>query len=361
MKYIVFSYNLPTLCRAIKYTDVIFGKNNTSLVYIDLVSAIPQQIKEDYNVIELNSNFLDKKRGLELIIGSCIITNKLWGSVKKVLDDYRNDDVTLVVFRDNEIQEATLIKRIKKYKKDVNILLMEEGSGIYALDRVAPRFKLLKKIIYSFFGIGSYSLSSYPQGMNKNINKIICSHPESMSAKKIDLKIVIEKMIPIFTYQLNAYIISSVLDKVSKTTQYDYVFLTQPITDFRRNYDELLENHHSLLPKIFDCLKEKGKTIIKLHPRESYDYTQFEDTNIAISSPDESILPFECLMQFYGNPQMISMFSSTSISINADKPSLYLYKMFSIPGVEKLYSENHLKNNNILVCESLDNFLKSLV
>lgn len=359
MKYIVFCYNTPTLCRAIRYVDTVWGKENTHLIYADLVSPMPEMIKNDYSVTVLNTDGLDRKRGFSLIFGSCDSANRLWHVVLDIVNSI-NDELSLVVFRDNAIQEATVITRIKRIKPSASIILIEEGAGIYATSGLAPRYKLIKTIIYRLYGIDSYSLSGSAQGMNKYIDRIICAHPESLT-QKVSPNVKIEQIIPIFTQVLNEYIIRAHLGRATAEQLYNYVFLTQPISDFRRNYDELLASHQLLLPKVFEILSALGNTIIKLHPRENYDYTQFVGEHVAISSKEESVLPFECLMQYYGNPQMISMFSSTSMTIKSPKPSLYLYKIFSIPGVEGVLGKDLLDKNNIIACVTLDDLCANLV
>lgn len=358
MKYIVFCYNTPTLCRTIRYVNSIWGIENTSIIYANLVSDIPQNIVRDYHIELVETNHVDKKRGFQLIIQSCLVTNQI---SKVVLEKKKNihEDTTLIVFRDNEIEEATIIRRMKKYFPQTKITLIEEGSGIYALSRIEPRFKLLKKIIYKCFGIGSYSLTSNPQGLNKDVSCIICSNPESITTK-VCQGVNIEQIIAIFTYELNDYITKSFFKNNESEDKYDFVFLTQPLTDFREDYEKLIRVHSDLLPKIFKILSKYGKTIIKLHPRETYNYDKYINDRVNISSKEEAEIPFECLLQHYGNPQMISMFSSASISIQTEKSSLYLYKLFSIPGVDGLYEESHLKNNNIIVCESIEDIEKNL-
>lgn len=356
MKYVVFCYNTPTLCRTIKYTNSIWKKENTSIIYSDLVSNIPQKIVDDYKITVVKTDKLDKKRGLELIVKSCIVTNKIWDVIDSKINELQ-EDITLVVFRDNEIQESTIISRIKSKYSKINITLIEEGSGIYALNRVEPRYKCIKAFIYKIFGIGNYSLKNNPQGTNENLDKIICTKPSSI-LQKVDKRVNVEKLIPIFTYDLNDYIIKAYMGETKQLEKYDYVFLTQPLTDFMGVYERLKKENDLLLPKIFNILSRKGKVIIKLHPRDTYDYSNYLDDNISISTSKEAEIPFECLLQYYGNPQMISYFSSASVTINTDKPSIYIYKLFDFPNMDDMYEKNHLAENNIIVCESVENLEK---
>lgn len=355
MKYIFFTYNLLTLCRAIRYTDSKYGKSNVKIVYSDFVSKLPVNLQRDYDIKYIESHTLNNGlRGIKLIINSSIITNKIW----KTLDIYLSEscsDVALILFRDNELQETTWINRaVKKYGSRVHIWLMEEGAGLYASQRVEIRYKNLKRMVYAFMGVSCESLQNYTQGMNPKVEKVICTKPIEFLRKRSDLLINVEQMIDIFVPKFNDYIIGLVLGDNTNCKKYDFVFLTQPFHDFRNQYEELLETHKNLLPQVFDILRKKGKTVIKLHPREQYDYKQFTGNGVELPSGPEQQLPFECLMQLYGNPQMISMFSSVSINIQVEKPSIFLGELFGLPVIKELFDVDFYKENNIVSCKTLE-------
>ena len=359
MKYIVFTYNILTLCRAIKYTEKQWGKENTKIIYTDLVSPLPEQFKKDYNITFLSSNNLDKLRGIHAIVESCQHAKSAW----RLVDNFIKEDIekkyTLVIFRDNEVQESTIIQKVKKrYKNQIEVWLIEEGSGLYALDKVPIRYRLLKKIIFNLFNVSLYSLKNLTQGMNPNVDKIICTDINDIISQKNKLAFK-EKMIDIFTEDFNSYIVNSVIGDKYKESNFDYVFLTQPFTDFRANYNEVLQSHEDLLPLIFEVLSKRGKTLIKLHPREQYDYSQYAGENVILL--DSKDLPFECMMQMYSYPQMISMYSSASINIKTQKPSIYLFKLFNIPGTEKLFPTDYFTKNNIILCNNIEEFSKALL
>lgn len=63
MNRIVLTYNSLTLCRALRYTELVWGKDNTVILYMNLVNPIPQKIINDYNIINIETNHLDKKKG----------------------------------------------------------------------------------------------------------------------------------------------------------------------------------------------------------------------------------------------------------------------------------------------------------
>lgn len=364
MKYVVFSYNMLTLCRSLRYIDEVWGKENSTIIYADLVSPVPDAIKNDYDVVTIDTDSLEAtKRGFSLIFGSCRCANKAWKILDRIVAD-ANDEVTLVVFRDNQPQEATLIERFhKKYSDKGKIILIEEGSMIYAKKRVPIRYQMIKKIIYSLYGVSLYSLLPVPHGDHKYISKIICVNPDLYKKRNsLNRDVDVEKMINIFVESFNNYIIESVTGKkCEEFPKFDYVYLTQPYTDYREEYEKIMDISNDLLPKIFGILNEHGRTIIKPHPRESMDYSVYVNENVELVSEKEQFLPFECLMQLYGNPQQISMCSSVSISNKSDKQSIYTFRMFDIPNDESCYHENYFSDNNIVVCDNLTDFSNALL
>lgn len=360
MKYIFFCYNTLTLCRAIKYAKDVYGLDNSSIVYSNFVSDIPKRIVDDFHVRYIESGLLNIRfKGLKLHVKSVIVTNKIWKIINGELSE--NEDNVLIFFRDNEVQETTFISRVKKRtNKKVEIWLMEEGSGLYAFRRSKVRYRILKKFIYTLAGCSLESLTDdFTQGMNPRIKKVVCTKPREFLNKRNN--VVAEQMIDVFTPEFNTYLLgTSGQREDGNSTKYDYVFLTQPFHDFRDNYNRLVKTHELLLPIVFDILRKKGKTVIKLHPREQYDYTKFCGNGVDIPDGFVQQLPFECLMQTFGNPQMISMFSSACINIKANKPSIFLGQLFEIPGAESLFDDEFYKVNNIIPCKTIEEFKKAL-
>ncbi len=356
MKYIILAYNYLTLIRAIKYIDCKWGRNNSTIIYLNLVSELPLKISEDYIVKRISCDSLSiRKRGILLLFQNCFDTKRTWKQIKDIID-VTESEIILVLFKDNEILESTIIENsYKKYNNKIHIWMMEEGSGIYALEAPTIRYSALKRVIYPTLGISRYVLKKKSQGLHPYLEKIICTKPELFENKKKNRNLKIEQMEDIFTQDINKYFIQAVIGKKSKK-QYTFVFLTQPFKDWADDYNELLIKHETLLPQIFKILSYYGKTIIKLHPREHYNYEQYLNQNIELVKGEENNIPFECLIHFYGEPQMISMFSSTSINIISDKPSIYLGKMFGIPMMDKLFTKVFYEENNIISCNCLNEF-----
>lgn len=355
MKYIFFCYNTLTICRSMKYAKDIYGMENSVIVYSNFVADIPSQIMIDFNVRYVESGLLNIRfHGLKLHLQNAMVTNKIWKIIENELSE--NEDNVLIVFRDNEVQETTFIERaVKMSNKNVCIWLMEEGAGLYAFKRPEIRFRSLKKIIYMLTGCSSESLAdNFTQGINPHTQRVICSRPTEFLNKRKDVPT--EKLIDVFTPEFNQYLVKVTGNCKISNIKYDYVFLTQPFHDYINEYERLLKLHETLLPQIFDILRKRGKTVIKLHPREQFDYSQFSGNGVDLPGGFIQQLPFECLMQAYGNPQMISMFSSSCINIETEKPSIFLGELFEIPGATDLFDEGFYHANNIIPCKTIEDF-----
>ena len=355
-EYIVFCYNMLTLTRSIYYADNVWGRKHTHIYYSDVFSKLPPKIKKDYSISVISRDGLDKERGVRAIIDSCLWTRDLCEQIEKTTSNY--DDITLVIFRDNELQEASLIDHLKhRCKCSIQICLFEEGAGLYAKSKAPTRYRSIKRVIYSIFRLSKYSLLDRTQGLNENVNVVICNKPEEYLAKRTnDNGIIVEKMENVFTQELSEYITESIIENTVSTRKYDFVFLTQPFTNFRDDIESLNETYEVLLPKIFSILSQRGEVLIKLHPREEYNYSKFANEHIFVSTEQEKSVPFECLMTNYGYPQMVSMFSSVSFNISTTKPSIFLYKLFRIPHSASLFNEDDLAERNIIVCHSIEEF-----
>lgn len=354
MRYIAFAYNLYTLAHVLAYADKEWGKENVDIVYSDIATPVPRTIINDYNIRFVPANDVLTRRRLDAIICSCKLSVLLWKTIDKLISN-KNDQVTLVIFRDNEVEEATIIENaIRKYKDKTTICLIEEGTGIYAKSKPPIRYRFIKRVLYWLYRVSGYPLKNLPQGMHPSVDCIFCSNPDLMKEKRVEnTNISIKKIRNVFNKELNDYLIQSVCGTRKSEKKYKFVFLTQPFDMFRDEYENLLITHNRLLPEVFRVLSEKGNLIIKLHPRETYDYQKYKNDCIDISSEHEKILPFQCLMQYYDFPQMVSMFSSASVGICPNKPSIYLFKIFKIPGIENLFNDKFYKDNSIIACESI--------
>lgn len=350
MKYIVFAYNIYTLAHAIYYSEKVWGNDCTRIIYSDIATQIPEVIINDYNIKYIPANNVLLKKGIACSLSACKLTNSIWLILKQMID-CSQDEITLVVFRDNEVEEATLIDRCaREYGNRIQYWLISEGNGIYAISKERLRYKTIKKIIYKCFGVSLYSLENLPQGLNRNINRILCQKPDLIKDKVGD-QVQLEKVKNVFDNELNDYLVST-FSGIKKQT-YRYVYLTQPF-DFAT--DEQLQT----LQMIFKAMCAKGNVLVKLHPRDQRDYSQFAMDKLDILSSNAKFLPFECLINYFGYPQIVSMFSSACVGNYYGKPNIYVYKLFGLKEINHIFDDEFYKENHIINCDNLEQLKKVL-
>lgn len=352
MRRIIVTYNYLTLCRSLQYTQYKWYKDDNIIIYMNLICEIPNKVKEDNNIKTIECDNLDKKRGFNLINGACLIAKKL---TKTCIEEIGTEkEVEFVCFRDNEVQEATVIKTLRAEKnRSIKIVLMEEGNGLYANTRISTRYNFIKRIIYLLNRVSVYPLKDRTQGMNEMIDKVICKNPAFFLRKRKD--VTVEKLNDMFTVEFNNYFVSSISPEFLNR-KYDYVFLSQPFTDYRSNFKELLDNHKKLYPQIFSILSKYGTVLIKPHPRDDFNYKLYENNRVSVISDDLKMVPFECLIGALGNPQIVSMYSSACFNINNNKKSIFLGKIFGIPDIQNLFDNDLLQRNNIVLCDDIEEF-----
>lgn len=329
MKYIVYSFNYPTLCRALRYIDTQWGKENTTLIFASLVSPLPDAIKKEYNVLTVDGYDRSRIHGLKGFLADCLICRNSWKQLKHSMAGL--SEVTLIVFRDNEPQEATLIEQVYRHFPNVRIHLwiIEEGFGLYATKRDPIKALKTKKLLYRLAGISLYALADQPQGMNPRIEKAICNQPDLVSAKFG--KTIVEQQIPIFIPEFNKRFAEYVLDTQGQAPQvFDFVFLTTPIEDTFGNSTKHAKIYAQFLEKLVSTTATKGTLLIKSHPRDGHDYSRYANSKVKVCTSLENKIPFECLNSYYGNPQIITVFSSVSLYATNEKPVIFVNNLLGI-------------------------------
>ena len=122
MKYVFVTFNYLTLAKSIKYITTQFGIDNSYIVYTDSVQPFPTYCKKLYNVLNItekkvnikNCNRFNRLKSIiNDIINARICANTLLNLINKI-----NDNVTLVVFKDSFLREATYIEKIFKKKSE---------------------------------------------------------------------------------------------------------------------------------------------------------------------------------------------------------------------------------------------------
>lgn len=355
MKYIVYTYNYLTLCKAETYSRKIWGRENTYYIHSDGVANLPSGFVDSHNcrVVSVfpsiatdNSNTIRQLKNEKRIVGEMIqyITDLIIDVTERFY---------VVVFRDNQIRETTMVETIKKKYENVVFVLIEEGLSIYS---IRPSFKTgirhhIKRLIYTYLGLSTYPLYNYPHGYNPYIEKIICSQPEELIKRGCNNHCVIEKEINVFDSDNSAYLINHVLRLSFVKRKIKFVFLTQPLfPSLFLNYDD---KYDSMIMQMINVVGNYGNILIKSHPRDQWDYSRYAGPSCIVASQEENSIPFECLYRYLDNPRTITLYSSAALIGKETKP-IFLYDIFSGFIRKDILSDEFIKANSIIRCKSIE-------
>ena len=269
------------------------------------------------------------------------------------------EDCSFVVFKDFEIRECLIINHLKAKYKNAKFVLMEEGIGMYA--NPPHNKKSFKRWVHSgllfVYGAPKYFIENHPMGCNPAIDRIICSNPDALRKRGFSKDAIIEKEINVFSKENCEYLLKNLFKIELGGCAFDYVFLTQPVylnsTMGHEKYDRFLK-------ELFAILKQKGSVLIKKHPRDKWNYEPYKDNNVDVCGDEINHIPFECLMGAYGNPQMMTLFSSAACNPLTNKKSVFLYKLLpeSVGGCQ---IDNILDNSaNVVICDNFSDLTKIL-
>ena len=357
MKYIVFAINYPTLCRALRYIDTQWGKENSILMYATLVSPLPEGLVKDYDVIEIAGHNRGRIGGLKALFADALTANRSWHQLRKLVKDTQ-EEFTLVVFRDNEAPEATIIeKAARHFPKRFHLWIIEEGTGLYRTDRPPIQGVWLKKRLFRLLGISTYDLKSVSQGEHPKVEKVICQQPE-WAAEKFAGKDIAQQ-IPVFVPEFNPRFAAYVLGAAPESSCFDFVFLTTPCQDIATLTDNFYENYGVFLENLTRHASG-SKLLIKCHPRDTYDYQKYTQIpNVKVCSSLENQVPFECLYAYYGFPKVISLGSSFTLDNPDGKPTIFAHKLLGLPAsIESLMSK--YTPEMLVLCETMEDLEKAL-
>ena len=279
-----------------------------------------------------------------------------------ILKYINNDNFRFIVFRDRRIKDILLIKMVKRRFPKIKISLLEEGLGIYASSRFknSDRLKFfIKMIIHILLGVPVYPLLDYPIGSYPLIDEIICRKPELIkNRKELSHKKLVKEM-KVFKKANCQFLINEIAKISIPNVEYKYVFLSQPL--FPKNSENDNRKYEEWLKSILSFASEKGKVLIKPHPRDKWKYTEYTSERINICDSELTDCPFECIVGYYGNPQTITIYSSAGCSVDTGKPNIFLYDMFPNIVPNDLFEPDFLRNNNIIRCASFQEFRNALV
>lgn len=359
MKYIVYAFNYPTLCRALRYIDSQWGKENSILIFAELVSPLPEAIKEEYHATVIRGYNRSKFGGVKGLVADIAITHASCHAIKQAIRSF-DGEFTLVVFRDNEVQEATIIERVfKRYSDRCHLWIIEEGVGLYRTDRNPIHYLPIKRILFPILGLSRYALKNVSQGEHPKIEQVICSRPDLASTKFCN-KILV-KQIDVFTHDFNKHFCSLFFqNKNPSFHNANFVLLTTLIFEIIGNGREQYALYKEFLDKTCSLVSNYGSLIIKPHPRDTYDYSSFCTSTVRVCSMQENKLPFECLYDYYGQPQVLSLGSSASINLVCSKPTIFISGLLGFEVSTAKILQNGDASNDVIICNTYTDLERAL-
>lgn len=361
MKYLFIVKNYATLCRALRYTADVYGKENCEIVFFAKYGQVPEKILSDFSIRQFDTapkgNAKPGTASLQQEVKICMDeTDRLFGKTQ--------DDFTVVVFNDSVPARATYLdKVVRKYGKRVHVTLMEEGTALYMSNDQPDHFlrSWKRKIRYAFLGFSAYAAEKHPVGMHPAVEKIIASLPEALADKAAGRNITLEKEIEIFTPEFSRYYVEAVLGYAPDQMQYDFIFLTQPVLNDLNSECISAETLDAFYRKLTDLTPKYGRMLIKNHPRDKTDYSIYARPGVDVCSREMQTIPFECLLRSMKKPALLSFFSTVS-SGEAGLPIAYLYPLVGLeaPGAlnDEFFSRNHIARIDSF--EKLERFLSEL-
>lgn len=366
MKYVIYAFNYLTLSKTIRYVDSIWTRTNSLILYTNTVSRLPSAIAEKYNCILYDYDD-DNVQQYSLLKKTSFAVRLFW----KVLCEFasKDENVTLVVYRDNQFIECSMIDRFHKKFRFGQIILMEEGAGLYLNDFLIEYHmdcdnflrKILRKTKYKFYGLTSSSTPGKPFGYNPFINRVVGSKVEGLRERYKGTGVIVEQQIDVFTPEFSRTFVENVIDHEIVPVEYDYVFLTQPVIELIGGTEkEIIDIYESFLLWFFGHIGKGKRLIIKPHPRDDYDYSKYTNEKVALCDKEMNKLPYECLSAFWKYPREVTFCSSACINSKSNQTGIYMYKLLKNNLVGDTVDKQYVNDNCIFVCESEDQLEKIL-
>ena len=356
-----------TLHKAIIYAKEEWGFNNTYIIYASSKTDAPKALKiGKYNSRIINPEELrqhNKKKGIATI--SYLISNK-----RIVRDFYKyitynapnhDEKICIVVFRDTLIRESLLTEKVRKNYKNVQIIMIEEGLALYAnsANPTTSSYKaLIKSILYRVAGIPTIALNYVPHGCNPTTDIIICSRPQLLKDLERGKGDNYIQEIDVFNKDNCSFFIHEVMMTEISDDKYDFVFLTQPL--FPTNNSMLNKKYDDFLVHLFSILSIHGRVLIKTHPRDTWDYYKYTNEHIHLCPSELMKCAYEIIAGHYGAPQTITLFSSAACNAKNTKKILFLYDFFPEIIDRDIFSDEFIKENNIIRCKTFNELQTNL-
>ena len=366
MKYIIYAFNYLTLSKTLRYIDDRWLRENSLILYTNSVSPFPHRIKEKFNSKVIDFNDIEYA-DVPIVRKNSLAVNCFW----EVLIEFSKEDeeVNLVIYRDNQIIECSLIDRFHKKYQNGKIILMEEGSGLYLLDyyidytpnAIDVIRRQLTKLKYKLYGLTPSSSPGKPFGYNPYINRVVGSKVNGLRERYKGTGIIVEQQIDVFTPEFSRTFVENVIDHEIVPVEYDYVFLTQPVIELIGGTEkEIIDIYESFLLWFFGHIGKGKRLIIKPHPRDDYDYSKYTNEKVALCDKEMNKLPYECLSVFWKYPREVTFCSSACINSKSNRTGVYMYKLLKNNLVGDTVDKQYVNDNCIFVCESEDQLEKIL-
>ena len=361
MSYFVYTYNYITLHKAIMYAELEWGIENTYIIYSTSIIDAPKALKNNkYNNCVIDPRKYKNIRNsiIEIPIISALVHEKrivegIIGYINEQEPDI-NQTISVVVFRDVALRESLLIKDIKQIYKSVEVIMVEEGLGVYKnTNKPSVSLKtLVKKTIYHILGLPTIYLDELPHGSNPLTDQIICSHPEKLNSTNQTNGKKIIKQINVFNKDYCDYFIREVMMVEITQKNYAFVFLTQPL--FPTDKPKVNDKYDKFLNHLFKLLSYYGNVVIKPHPLDQWDYDKYESESINMCPKELSKIAFELLFGYFGNPRALTFYSSAACNIQSKEPGIFLYDFFPEIIDKDIFTKESFNDNNVIRCRSFE-------
>ena len=356
--FIFIVFNPLSFCKTLYYCEKYFSKDMVDIIFIEDFFKLTDKFKKTYKVHKLLYNpkvahgFIPR---LYEIIKENLLALQTKKIIKFIIKKHFNEKICLVIFKDTSIVEATCIEYMKKkLKEKSHILLIDEGTGLYAENMRPMHF--FRRVPNFFMKVSSYPVEGKPYGLHPYLDTVICESPEVLikKYKHFNYKLKdIRKQDNIFEKENCELYLNYLLEnKIDIKEKFTFVFLSMP-WDVSLNVTEV--QYMAFIYNVLKKLSALGNVLLKLHPRDKLNYSDFRVKNV-YCFPELNSLPFEALYNLVDKPIMISILSS-SCSCDKNKTSYYLSDAF--PSMPKM-SSHYLLENNIKVCSTPESLINEI-
>lgn len=258
------------------------------------------------------------------------------------LDNKNITENVFICFNDcNKIYDRIAELAVKKKHE---IIMLEEGAGIYAVTPYSScKASLPSKILNQcILGVKPYSKKYL--GDDSRIDRFEVKNPEQFPAEKLrGRQVFVQK--PIDDTVFDAYINEMLKNEMDKMQQNKkWIFYIGDCFDDDVHMPEKIEQEH--LKKIFDYFQQKNyMVIIKPHPREDKQkYDMFCNERVVnLERQNLGWVPVECIVDKL-TPEIVISPCSSALSSFSEKEYcrtiIFVYKLFPrVPNIDSSYFE----------------------